>query len=124
MPLSPAINTIKRTAWGGDLVGEYVQSVEPVPNGFDCRPITLPENIVKALLASTDQHSTETVRKARNILALASQTGDSADLIHQISAALSWNELVHTAYFGNEEFIKFVALVLHYAGVAPLRQSD
>jgi hypothetical protein len=129
IPLSAAVNIsiwsqIKRTAWGQDLIGEYVQSIETFPNGFDCQSIAMPENVATAISAFTDQHSTETVRKARNILAIASQAGVSANIILEMSTALSWNELVHTAYFSNEEFIKFIALVLRDAGGAPLQQTN
>ena len=128
IPLSSAINAsvwshLRSAARGEDVRGEYVTTVEPTPSHFPRGGNMLPVDVAQALVAFTSAHSPAAIYKARKILALRNESGLSSDLITEISAALSWNELLHTAYFEVPEFIRFLAIILSDAGVAPARHG-
>jgi hypothetical protein len=45
------------------------------------------------------------------------------DFITPIAEEMSWNKLIHTAYFDVYESAKLITYVLHKAGLAPLSES-
>jgi hypothetical protein len=115
---------IRRSTLGNDVKGG-VGWVAPMPGGF---PSVIPEayglvhgEIEVALSAFADKHAAKTLANARAILGLIS-LGDR-DVIKSFTEQLSWNELIHTAYFEVDEFAKLIAYVLHKAGLAPLTEK-
>ena len=116
---------LRNVAYGADVFGEHVGQIESLPPESARRGIygPLPDAVDDALSAFSNQHAAETLSRARNVLGLTRQVGKDPDVLSAITEQLSWNELIHTAYFQVEEFIRILAYGLHEAGLAPLRKA-
>ena len=107
---------IKRSALGGNAVGETAVEVFTRPVWTEKQARCLPDYISDALAAYSNQYAAQALAKFRvtlNLLAFQEAGGDS---IGTISQYLTWRELIHTSYFAIPEFQNLTACALVRCG--------
>ena len=127
-PLAWSLNrliwlSVRRRAWGDDLVKEDVGAIAAHPPEFGGRFDSLPEPVAEPLRKHSEKHAIVALHKVREVLGMTRDSPTTGDLRAQLSENLQWQELIHTAYFDVPEFIDLVALGLHRAGLAELRDG-
>jgi hypothetical protein len=118
-----AANQMRRNAFGNDTVGERMTRVSGVLEGSAPNFGLVPDEIETILSAFSDKHAVKTLESVRHVLGLNQETGGTKDVAKIMAEQMSWQELIHTAYFDVDEFAKLIAYVLHKAGLAPLGES-
>lgn len=99
---------IRASAYGNDTQGELAVDAGSFPGFLAERPV-LPADLAAEITAVSDAAAAVSVAKLRSALTrLAFTEGDQkrSDLV---SDYLTWDELIHTAYFKVPAFIKLVA---------------
>ena len=106
---------IRKALFGDDLTGDYTVGAEDKPmwasNGFSWLPDPLSEEII----SFSNQEAAKALFKFRgaiNKLAFSEEEDNKSDVL---SEYLTWNELVHTAYFNVLPFRKLVAYAVSTA---------
>lgn len=110
---------INRSALGGDAVGETAQSVSSQPFWASKASRPLPVEIAAKLSEHADRQAGIAVAKMRQVLGkIAFQEGpvQGADAM---TGYLTWQELIHTAYFSIPELQTLVACEVVRAGLLP-----
>jgi Uncharacterized alpha/beta hydrolase domain (DUF2235) len=123
IPLAKAIDrlvwdSVRQETWGNDRRGESVRSVSATPPFFKPRYSPLPEAVASKIARYSETHATETLRKARELLGMTATSTSMGDIGRDLSAQLSWRELIHTSYFEINEFIALLAAALHGRGLS------
>ncbi len=109
--LHPAVNgkvrnIVIRAAQGNDRPTATLVDVTPFPGvAADLSPPPLPALLNVRLLAFANKHAHELVPKVRNLIVQRS----FASGLESFGGQLSGKELVHTAYFEQEEILKLIA---------------
>lgn len=125
--LSGALNrliwsTIRRRAWGDDLVKEDVGEISSHPAEFARRFGPLPEVISAQLNAHADNNAIRALQKVRVVLGM-SEKQKPLGLTSELSQTLVWEELIHTSYFRVPEFIDLLAIALNRAGFSQTKDG-
>jgi hypothetical protein len=105
---------IRASAYGNDTQGEVAQSGAGSPTSIESRP-QLPETLAAEINLVADTAAAASVSKLRasiNRLAFAQDKGARSDLV---SEYLTWDELIHTAYFKVPRFNKLVAYAIAHS---------
>jgi hypothetical protein len=99
---------IRSSAYGNDTVGEVAQSSADAPVFVDPRP-SLPEKLAIEISRVADSAAATALSKLRgslNRLVFAAEKRERSDIVSQY---LTWDELIHTAYFKVSLFNKLIA---------------
>jgi hypothetical protein len=103
---------IQRTSIGGDAAGEYFDDIRPAPAWEMVQYATLPQPIADEMSTVSDRDAAASLsrfRRTLNDFAFSESGPNKADALGQY---LSFNELVHTAYFRVPRFRKLVCYAL------------
>ena len=104
-----------RAAQGNDRPTATLAAVTPYPAGAaDCSPPPLPALLNLRLLAFANKHAHDLVPKLRSLIANNSFTSG----LEAFGRQLSGSELVHTAYFEQDEILKLVAANMTWEATA------
>ncbi|MEM9751427.1 MAG: hypothetical protein AAF869_10795, partial [Pseudomonadota bacterium] len=114
--LTPLLNRIfnravRAQALGQDVRAERAKAVSPAPPGF-ARPSPLPDSVNADLTAATSKAAAQTLARMRRILTLRREGAADPEIARAVDDALSWDELVHTAYFSRPLVVKYIAYAL------------
>jgi alpha-beta hydrolase superfamily lysophospholipase len=125
-PLASSIDrlvwaSVREQIWGDDIAAERVRGVSSHPPSFALRYRPLPPAVAAPVQALADSSASDTLRRLRSNLGMATSRNRSADLFGTALSLLSWREMVHTCYFDVEEFTRLVAFALHRKGLAALK---
>ncbi len=104
-------NRVKSKAYGADSYGERVAVVSNTPTGNDILDRAFPQELANEIEDYTEQYAIDAIRKIRALIGSNIASSDNP-ITDQISDTLSWKELIHTAYFDVDNFIKLVAVCL------------
>jgi hypothetical protein len=104
-----------RSAQGNDRPTATLADVTPYPAGAaEIAPPSLPALLNIRLLAFANKHAHELVPKLRSLIA----SNSFASGLEAFGAQLSGKELVHTAYFEQDEILKLVAANMTWKSAA------
>jgi hypothetical protein len=99
---------VTRRLQGIDIVGLKLVEVRRSPLGQASAPVS--QQVERQLVFSSNASASETLSKIRDALGLAAQSGDELPaLVTGFKQRFTWQELVHTNYFQNEEIIETIA---------------
>ena len=108
-------NLVTRAAQGSDRPGAILIDVVPYPLATEnFTPPPLPALLNVKLLSFANRHAHDLVPKLRNLIARTSFTSG----LETFGRELSGKELVHTAYFEQEEILKLLAANVRW-GTSP-----
>jgi hypothetical protein len=111
---------IRQSAFGNDTIGEVAVEAADRPVWLAGSPAPLPEelsNEVSAFADSAAAQSVSKLRRAVQLLAFSEGEQEKSDLLAEY---LTWDELIHTAYFRVPRFRKLVAYAIaHSPGFRP-----
>lgn len=116
-------SSVRKRAWGDDLLKEDVREIGSHPPEFAQTFASLPDAIMDPLRKHSDKHALKTLQKVRKVLGMTQDSTTAPDLRSDLSEQLTWEELIHTSYFDVPEFVDLVALSLHGAGLAELKEE-
>lgn len=121
-PLATLLNkivwsSIKKRAWGDDLLKEDVYSIGSHPPLFLHQWDFLSETVAAPLRKHSEKNAIKTLHKVRVVLGMSEQSSGSADIRSELSESLNWQELIHTSYFDVPEFIDLLVSNLRSAGL-------
>jgi len=114
-------SSVRQRAWGNDRHGEYVAKVSNHPPMFDTRYVALPKTVADRIANMSEGQASETLRRARQLLGMSTDSNAMGDIGSDLSAQLTWKELIHTCYFDIDEFVRVLAAGLRAGGVPPAR---
>ncbi len=114
-------SSVRQRAWGNDRRGEYVAKVSNHPPQFDARYVALPKTVADRIANLSESQASETLRRAREMLGMSTDSKSMGDIGNDLSAQLTWKELIHTCYFDIDEFVRVLAAGLRAGGVPPAR---
>lgn len=111
---------IRASAFGADLFGEQGLYARPQPAMATSRQAPLPDALGGEITAVSDAASARSVSKLRMAIADLAFSGEGREKAELVSDYLSWDELIHTAYFKVSRFNKLVAYAVAASpGFAP-----
>ncbi|WP_306253986.1 hypothetical protein [Parvularcula sp. IMCC14364] len=121
MPLIALINgglsaRVRAISVGGDAYGEELTVISSKPNPEYTHDYVLPGELASEIEDYTEQYAIDAIRKIRALIGSNIASSDNP-ITDQISDTLSWKELIHTAYFDVDNFIKLVAVSLCESGL-------
>ncbi len=102
----------RKSAFGIDLPLLEKPSVSLAPAEFSTEWRTLPHAPSAAVHEFANRHAADLVAKGRQLLGFAQLGLTNDELLRQITETVTWNELIHTAYFEVDEFIKLLAYAI------------
>jgi hypothetical protein len=105
-------NQIRRSALGGDLVGETEGDVTTRPFWIAKPALPLPAYVSSPLADYSNRHAAVALAKFREALNTMTFQEPGGDGIGTISQYLTWRELIHTSYFYIPEFQTLTACAL------------
>ncbi|MBI1391722.1 MAG: hypothetical protein GC152_03170 [Alphaproteobacteria bacterium] len=109
---------VRNLAYGNDVYGERVENVsEEAAKEFSPRWGSVPGALGAEIEEYTEGFAVETLRRVRKLLGVNLQSAELS-LSDAVSQQLSWKELIHTAYFDVDNFVKLTAVALIDAGLA------
>jgi len=103
---------IRKSAYGDDAIGDRSLDAQYSPMWMSKTSPPLPESLGNEILSFSNQEAAKSLPKFRdaiNQLAFSESEGSKSDVI---SEYLTWNELIHTAYFSLPRFRKLVAFAI------------
>lgn len=103
---------IRQSAFGNDTVGEIAVEATDRPVWMGVAPASMPEELSREVGALADAAAAQAVAKLRRavqLLAFSEGEQKKSDLLAEY---LTWDELIHTAYFKVPRFRKLVALAI------------
>ncbi len=113
---------VRSISVGGDAFGERLNIIRSQPNSDYSDHSQLPHQLAQEIEDYTEQYAIDAIRKIRALIGSNIASSDNP-ITDQISDTLSWKELIHTAYFDVDNFIKLVAVSLCESGlVTPSRK--
>jgi len=111
---------IRQSAFGNDTVGEVALEAAERPAWVASSPTPLPDELgeeVRAFADAAAARSVSKLRRAVQLLAFSEGEQKKSDLLAEY---LTWDELIHTAYFRVARFRKLVAFAIaHSPGFRP-----
>ncbi|MEZ5892106.1 MAG: hypothetical protein R3C58_03035 [Parvularculaceae bacterium] len=99
----------RKSAFGVDLPLLEDPTITLAPPEFSAEWKTLPEAPSKAVHDFANRYAADLVAKGRQLLGFAQLGLTNEELLRQITETVTWNELIHTAYFEVDEFVKLLA---------------
>jgi len=105
-------NQIRRSALGGDLVGETEGDVATRPFWIQKPARPLPDYVSSSLAGYSNRHAAGALAKFRDALNTMAFQEPGGDSMGTISQYLTWRELIHTSYFYIPEFQTLTACAL------------
>lgn len=100
---------IRKNIFGNDGYGETVKEVAPGLD-FDAVTIgTLPPAVEQDIVDYVQQYAPDTIQRVREIISMTAINIEGGLPMTEISEALTWKELIHTAYFDVDSFVDYVA---------------
>lgn len=125
-PIAAAIDrlvsaSVRERAWGDDLEAETVRGVSSHPPLFALRFKPLAPAVADPISDLANSSASETLRKLRGSLGMTTTTSLGGDAFNTAMTKLSWREMIHTAYFDIDPFVRLLAHALHRGGLAGLR---
>jgi hypothetical protein len=110
---------LRASAFGNDTAGEVSKSAAEALSFFDTRP-SLPRELAAEISKVADAAATRSLSKLRGSLNRLAFTGDRRTRSDLVSEYLTWDELIHTAYFKVPLFNKLLAYsIAHSRGFRP-----
>lgn len=106
---------IRSVAFGSDTREEKAVDAAEQPMWLGKRFEPLPEPLASRLQASSDAAVGRVVPKFRDALRQFTAAGSNEEKSDMMSEYLTWDELIHTSYFDDEQFSKLVAFALTQA---------
>ena len=103
---------IRAKAFGSDTREDDAVDASARPMWLGESHDPLPEPLDSQLQATSDAAIGKVVPKFRNALRQLTATEDSAEESDVLSEYLTWEELIHTSYFSNEQVCKLIAYAL------------
>lgn len=102
----------RNSAFGLDMPLLLTPKISTAPVEFDKDWAALPEAPSKAVHDYSNLYAASLVEKGRQVLGLAQMGVSNDELLRQLTETVTWNELIHTAYFEVDEFIKLLAYAI------------
>lgn len=113
---------LKNIVYGYDGYGEEIAAVAPGID-FDQREIgMLPPDVEEKISEYSLRHSQEALRKVREIISM-SATNRTSPMLADLGESITWQELIHTAYFDVPEFKEHFAKELARTAGLTLRRD-
>lgn len=103
---------VRERAFGHDIRGEHIVAVSHAPFYATSTWAALPREFSDEIHATVDGAAVKTVSKVRSALGAAYLSGTGQEVLANLPSQLSWDELVHTSYFGNDRLIKLIAVII------------
>jgi hypothetical protein len=111
---------IRQSAFGNDTVGEVAVEAADRPVWIGTSPASLPDDLSKELSAFADAAAAQSVSKLRRAVQLLTFSKGEQRKSDLLAEYLTWDELIHTAYFKVPRFRKLVAFAIaHSPGFRP-----
>lgn len=116
-PLSRSIDGaiskfVRDKTLGVDLPGLAAPTVSVGPAEFDRAWAALPDDVSKAIHDYSNQFASDLLARARKALGFVHAGLGSEEILRQASDSITWRELIHTAYFDVDEFVKLLAYAI------------
>jgi hypothetical protein len=118
---------LRQSAFGNDTVGEVGVSASSMAPWSRHNPPFLPATLNDELSALSDRAAAESLSKLRTALQFLAFSEEDQSKSNLLAEYLSWDELVHTAYFKVPRFRKLVCYAIaHSPGFRPTKgfESD
>ena len=103
---------IRKSAFGGDAVGEIPLDVQDHPTWTTQRFSPLPETLSAEITRLSDEAAARSLSKFRGALSGLAVSEDKEAKSFLFSEYLTWDELIHTSYFRVPRFRMLVAYVI------------
>lgn len=100
---------VRASAFGADMLGERGHYAAPQPGLAKSAQAVLPDALGQEMSAISDAASAKSLSKLRMAIADLALSGEGGNKSEIVTNYLSWDELIHTAYFKVPRFIKLVA---------------
>ena len=106
------MSQVRATALGSDTQEDIAVDAAEWPMWMGKGFPPLPEPLGPALQATSDAAVSKVVPKFRNALGSFAAAKSSQEKSDMLSEYLTWDELIHTSYFHNPQFLKLVAYTI------------
>ncbi len=110
---------LRDIAYGNDTLGETVSGVHDRFSNVDDKSAwkPLPEDLANEIELFTEQYALDAIRRIRSFVSSQSNAS-GVPLESEMAELLTWKELIHTAYFNVDNFVKLVVVALAHSNVA------
>jgi WD40 repeat protein len=118
------MSSVRNLAYGNDAYGEGVKGV-----GAEFRAEertswrALPAPLADEIETYTKSFAVDTLSRVRKLLGVRAVAHSGVSMSDVLSGQLTWKELIHTAYFEIDNFVKLVAVALVDTGVAKAKPA-
>ena len=116
-------NLGRRRSFGMDVMGLKKPRLTSQPPDFSYAFEPLPDEIAAPISDLVSKRASELVEKGRMALGLVHAGADISNILEDIVGSVTWDELIHTAYFETDKFTKFVAIALIESGAGAASQQ-
>lgn len=106
---------IRQSAFGNDAIGEVAMEAADRPVWVDMSTACLADDLCKELSAFADAAAAQSVAKLRRAVQLLTFSEGEQKKSDLLAEYLTWDELIHTAYFKVPRFRKLVAFAIAHA---------
>jgi len=103
---------LRRSAWGGDTIGEFPIGASDCPHWIEHSPRVLPDALGREIEHVSNEAASQSVEKLRAALRILAFSEKNIDNTDMLSEYLTWKELIHTTYFHVPRFRKLVAYAI------------
>ncbi|MEM7424939.1 MAG: hypothetical protein AAF441_02520 [Pseudomonadota bacterium] len=111
--LNPAaLGQIRANSLGSDTREDSAFDAGPAPMWLGASFPPLPAGLGQPLQATSDAAVARVVPKFRDAIGALGGAGGEQEKLDMLSEYLTWNELIHTSYFDNWQFVKLLAYAL------------
>jgi hypothetical protein len=111
---------IRQSAFGNDTIGEIAVEAADRPVWMGMSPASLPDDLSAEVSAYADAAAAQSVSKLRRAVQLLTFSEGEQGKSDLLADYLTWDELIHTAYFKVPRFRKLVAFAIaHSPGFRP-----
>ena len=114
---------LRDIAYGNDTLGETVSGVHDRFSDMEeeaWKP--LPEDLASEIEQFTEQYALDAIRRIRAFVSSQSNAS-GAPIESEFAELLTWKELIHTAYFDVDNFVKLIAVVLANSEIVNLSDA-
>jgi hypothetical protein len=111
---------VRQSAFGNDLIGEIAESASDRPNETETGHASLPRELSEELTRFADTAAAQSISKLRGAVQLLTFSEGGRKKSDLLAEYLTWEELIHTAYFKVPRFRKLVCYAIaHSPGFRP-----
>jgi len=111
---------VRQSAFGNDTIGEVARGAFDRPSWVETSLLPLPSDLSREIADLSDRAAAQSIAKLRSAVQLLAFSGGDKKKSDLLAEYLTWDELIHTAYFKVPRFRKLVCYgIAHSQGFRP-----